>query len=263
MKLQYILDEVIKITQSTGNFIRNERKKFSNASIEYKGPNDLVSYVDKESEMLLVEELHKILPEAGFIAEEGVSNAGKGETYTWVIDPLDGTTNFIHNLPPYAISIALIKDDEVILGVVYEITGDEMYYAIRDGYAYCNGRKISVSPAVKLSEALIATGFPYRNLNLLDPYYHIMKAFIINSHGLRRMGSASIDLVYVAAGKFEGYFEFNLSPWDVAAGALIVQQAGGKVTTFTGTNDYVFGREIIAGCAVQPEILETIQNHWQ
>lgn len=259
--LEKILPHVIDISKKAGSFIRRERETFSRSRIEEKGVNNLVSYVDKEAEKMLVEGLEQLLPEAGFITEEGTISK-KGEVYNWIIDPLDGTTNFLHNLPIYSVSIALMRNDEVVLGVVYEIGRDECFYALEGGKAYCNDKEIKVSEVPKLKEGLLATGFPYYSFDKIGAYLDIMSEFMQNTHGLRRMGSAAVDLAYVACGRFEGYYEFNIYAWDVAAGALIVERAGGKVTDFTGGKNFIFGKQIIAANAVHAEILEVISKRW-
>ncbi|MBL0329686.1 MAG: inositol monophosphatase [Bacteroidetes bacterium] len=246
--LQTLCQEVCALSKEVGIFIKSERNKFSSDKIEIKGKNDLVSYVDKTSEKLIVEKLSQLLPESGFIAEEGTSSK-KGEQYNWVIDPLDGTTNFIHGIPCYAISIALMRNNELVMGVVYEINFDECFYAWEGSKAYLNGNEIHVSATSKLADSLLATGFPYYDYNRMDEYMEVFKHFMKNTHGLRRLGSAATDLAYVACGRFEGFYEYSLQPWDVAAGAFIVQQAGGKVTDFKGEENYIFGREIVAGNA--------------
>lgn len=259
--LQNLLHHTISICKQVGAFVKHEQASFQSSSIEYKGHNDLVSYVDKESENKLVAALAKLLPEAGFIAEEGTTDK-KGEEYNWVIDPVDGTTNFIHGLPVFAISVALMKGEELILGVVYEINKDECFYAIKGGKAYCNGKLIQVSKHQYLKDSLIATGFPYYDFGKMDVYLSILKDFMKYSHGVRRLGSAAVDLVYVACGRFEAFFEYNLKPWDVAAGILIVQEAGGIVTDFTNGNDIISGKEILAANFVHKEALKMIQEHW-
>jgi myo-inositol-1(or 4)-monophosphatase len=213
--------------------------------VETKGLHDFVSYVDKESERQIVKGLHDILPEAGFIAEEG-TGAPKPGGLNWIIDPLDGTTNFIHGLPPYSISIALMDNDKIIVGVIYEVTLDECFYAWGNGKAYLNGKEIRVSEISEIDNALIATGFPYYDYNRITPFLHTMEHFMRHSHGLRRLGSAATDLAYVACGRFEAFYEYSLQPWDVAAGAFIVDQAGGRVNDFSGGKNYIFGKEIIA-----------------
>ncbi|MCD6354844.1 MAG: inositol monophosphatase, partial [Prolixibacteraceae bacterium] len=189
--------------------------------------------------------LKKLLPGSGFIAEEGTATA-KNETFKWIIDPLDGTTNYIHGIAPYAVSIGLMENDVLVLGVIYEITANEMFYAWKESAAFLNGSEISVATASKSEDTLIATGFPYYNFEMLDDYIEAMKYFMKHTRGIRRLGSAATDLAYVAAGRFDAFYEHALHSWDVAAGVFILQQAGGKVTDFNGGNNYLFGGEIIA-----------------
>lgn len=262
MNLSTTLEKTLAIVKETGFFIRTEAIKFDFLSIEYKGKNDLVSYVDKEAEKLLVAGLSQLVPEAGFITEEGTAEKGRAEKYNWVIDPVDGTTNYVHGIPLYSISVALMERDEVILGVIYEPNRDEMFYSIKGNKAYLNDQEITVSNVQTLEESLLATGFPYSKLQNIPAYIKIVEELMQKTHGLRRMGSAAIDLAYVACGRFEGFFEYNLKPWDVAAGGFLVQQAGGSVTTFTSTADFVFGKELVAGCAIQPVFTEIIHRHW-
>jgi len=259
--LDKILTPTTNLIQQVADFIQQESLVFETSRIEKKGFNDLVSYVDKQAEQILVTGLGEILPKAGFIAEEGTSDK-KGEFYNWIIDPLDGTTNFTHGLPVYAISVALMKGDQIVMGVVHEINRQECFYAIEGGGAFCNGNPISVSKTTDLGDSLLATGFPYYDFEQMDKYLKILNHFMQTTHGLRRMGSAAVDLAYVACGRFEGFFEYNLNAWDVAAGAFIVQEAGGVVTDFSGENQYIFGREILAGCAVHSEMLRSIQKYW-
>ena len=245
MNLEQLCSQVCDLAKQTGKFIKTEAQKFSQDEVEVKGSNNFVTYVDKTSELKLVEGLQKILPEAGFITEEGTATHNL-EKYKWIIDPLDGTTNFIHGLPPYAISIGLVEDNEPILGVIYEIVGDECFYAVKNGNAYLNGKVIKVSTAAKVSDSLIATGFPYTNYDLLKPFLNSLEYFFVHSHGVRRIGSAATDIAYVACGRFEAFYEYGLNPWDVAAGIIILKQAGGKVSDFKGNDNYLFGKEIIA-----------------
>jgi myo-inositol-1(or 4)-monophosphatase len=263
INLETICQKVCELSKTTGAFILAERSKFSTTQIEIKGKNDFVSYVDKTSEKLIVEGLEKLLPEAGFIAEEGTSTK-KGDVYNWIIDPLDGTTNFIHGIPCFAISIALMRNQELIMGVIYEINFDECFYSWEGSKAYLNGKEISVSKIDKVSDSLIATGFPYYDYSRLNEYMELFKHFMKNTHGLRRLGSAATDLAYVACGRFEGFYEYCLQPWDVAAGAFIVKQAGGKVTDFKGEENYIFGREIVAGNnAFFPEFLNDVKQFFK
>ncbi|HRW63078.1 MAG TPA: inositol monophosphatase family protein, partial [Bacteroidales bacterium] len=201
MNLENICNEVCVLAKEVGAFIINERKSNKNIHVETKGLHDFVTYVDKTSEQKIVNGLLQILPEAGFIAEEGTSNK-KGEKYNWIIDPLDGTTNFIHGLSPFAISIALTDKDKIIIGVVYEISLNECFYAWENGGAYLNGERIQVSDKKEIKDSLIATGFPYYDYKRIKPFLLSLEYFMTNSHGVRRLGSAATDLAYVACGRF-------------------------------------------------------------
>lgn len=252
------------IATDAGAFLLQERSRFQRDAIEYKGLNNLVSYVDKETEKQLVSRLRELLPEAGFITEEGTTGQDADQTaLNWIIDPLDGTTNFIHGLPIFSVSIGLAQGKTPIAGVIYDPNRDECFSAWQGGGAYCNGTKISVSPVMKLSESLIATGFPYRIFDKMPTYLQILETLIKQSHGLRRLGSAAIDLAYVACGRFEAFYEYNLNSWDMAAGVLLVQEAGGIVSDFDGGNEYLFRGDIIAGSGMQPELLNVIQKYWE
>jgi myo-inositol-1(or 4)-monophosphatase len=265
MDLRSINQEVISLCRSVAKFIRTESENFDRAHIEQKEKfNNLVSYVDKEAEKKLVSTLQKILPSAAFITEEGTVEQSKTKEYNWIIDPLDGTTNFLHGLPVYAISIGLIHKQDTILGIVHDIVHDESFHAVKDENSYCNDRVIQVSAAQSLSESLLATGFPYHNFDKTDAYLDIIKTFLDKTHGIRRQGSAAMDLAYVASGRMDGFFEYNLNPWDVAAGAFIVQQAGGIVTDFSGGDNFLFGGELCSSNKnIQKEMLEVIQSRWK
>ena len=236
---------VCEIARKAGGFIANERKHFDPNKVENKGLHDLVSYVDKTSETVIIEALSLLLPESGFIAEEGTSTK-KGDRFNWVIDPLDGTTNFIQGVPVYAVSIGLLEGEELVLGVVYEICRDECFFAWKGSKAYLNGDEIHVSDTSDMHDALLATGFPYSNFSQLDSYMDLLRWSMTEARGVRRLGSAATDLAYVACGRFDAFFEYDLKPWDVAAGAFIVQQAGGKIADFNRGESYLFGGEIIA-----------------
>ncbi len=264
MNLQLIRNDVLEICEEVGSFIRKEAEDFDLTRIEKKTSfNNLVSYVDKEAESRLVEALKKSFPQAGFITEEGTVAQSTSEEYKWIIDPLDGTTNFLHGLPIYSISVALTKNKIPILGVIYHIVRKEVFHAIENDNAYCNNRVIKVSDASFLNESLLATGFPYDSSTRGEEYLSIIKDFLEKSHGIRRLGSAAIDLAYVAAGRLEGFFEYNLNPWDVAAGLLIVQQSGGRVTDFEGGQDALFGKQLCASNGnIHNEMLSIIRNRW-
>lgn len=245
MNIDLVLPQVIDAAQRAGEWALSEREKFTAEMVEVKGKHNFVSYVDKHCEAMLVETLGKALPQAGFIAEEGTGSKNSSGL-NWIIDPLDGTTNYIHGLSPFAVSIALMDNDRVVLGVVYEVSLRECFWATESGGAFLNGNPIKVTTTQKVNDSLIATGFPYYDYSRISPFFQTMDYFMRNSHGLRRLGSAATDLVYVACGRFDAFYEYGLSPWDVAAGAFIVERAGGKVCDFKGGNSYIFGGEIIA-----------------
>ena len=237
-----------ELARETGLFIRTEREN-AGIEVESKGKNDFVTQFDKEAERRLVAGLEKLLPESGFIAEESTSTK-RGQRFNWIIDPIDGTTNFIHGLFPYAISVGLMENERMVTGVVYEAGLDECFYAWDNGPAMVNQKEIKVSQKPTVADSLIATGFPYTNFSLMEPFMESLDYFMKNSHGMRRLGSAAADLVYLACSRFDAFYEYDLKPWDVAAGAFIVQQAGGKVADFSGGNNYIFGRQIMASNAL-------------
>jgi myo-inositol-1(or 4)-monophosphatase len=262
MNLAALEKNVIEVCQEVGAFMSKEQEGFDLSKIEQKGSSsNLVSYVDKESERRLVEKLSAYLPGSGFIAEEGTDKTGTNE-YRWIIDPLDGTTNYLHGLPLYAISIGLQRNEQTILGIVYDVSHNECFHAIEGHQAKCNGKEIKVSSIKTLEESLLATGFPYYHSEKKEDYLEIIKVFLENTHGIRRLGSAAIDLAYVACGRLEGFFEYSLKAWDVAGGAFLVQQAGGTVSDFKGGSNYIFGGELCASGHVHAEMLQVIQEKW-
>lgn len=247
--------------REAAEFILRESGVFDIASTELKGLNNFVTYVDKGSEKMLIDRLTPLIPDAGFIAEEGTSEK-RGQRYNWVIDPLDGTTNFLHGVQPYAVSIGLMEDNEIVAGVVHEVGGGETFTAWKHGGAWLNGKRIKVSDTPKLSDSLVATGFPYNLFDRLIPYMDLLKFLVMNSHGVRRLGSASIDLAYVACGRFELFFEYDLKLWDIAAGMLLVREAGGIFSDFSGRTEGLSGDETLASNnMVYEEILEVIGKY--
>ncbi|ALL05228.1 inositol-1-monophosphatase [Pedobacter sp. PACM 27299] len=262
MNYELLCSKVVAIARLTGNFIRKESMNFDANAVEIKGLNDLVSYVDKNAERQLVRNLVKLIPEAGFITEEETLNT-TGAVFNWIIDPLDGTTNFIHGLPTYAISIALYEDGQPVIGVVYEINRGEMFSTYKGGAAYLNNKEISVSKRTSLSETLIGTGFPYYQFDKQEAYMQLLSEMMRSCHGLRRIGSAATDLAYVACGRFDGFFEYNLNSWDVAAGAYLVQQAGGSILNFSGGAEFIQQREILATNGhIDGELLAIMERHF-
>ena len=255
--------QTCEIARNSGKIMAEERKNFDASKIESKGMHDLVSYVDKESEKRIIAELQKLLPESGFIAEEG-TNDTRGERFNWVIDPLDGTTNFIQGVPVYCVSIGLLDGDELVVGVVYEVGRDECFYSWKNGGAYLNGEKITVSDRSDIHDALLATGFPYSDFSRIEEYIEFLRWAMKNARGVRRLGSAAADLAYVACGRFDAFWEYDLKPWDVAAGALLVKEAGGMVSDYSGGINYLFGREIIASNSlINRTVLDKIKDSLQ
>ena len=261
MNYREILEAMGKAAQSTGHFIAEQKQKVTRDDIEEKSLNSLVSYVDVTAEQQLVKALEKILPEAGFITEEQTITQ-KGDRYNWIIDPLDGTTNFLHGVPPFAVSIALQEHREIKAGIIYELTQNELFSAAKGLGAYLNGQAIRCSPELKLSNSLVATGFPYESFTQLPQFMALLQEILGETRGLRRLGSAATDMAYVACGRFNAFFEYGLSPWDVAAGALLVKEAGGLVKDFKGEEDYLFGKELVCGSAgTFQSLLSLIQKH--
>jgi myo-inositol-1(or 4)-monophosphatase len=244
MQLSTIIKDVEFIAKKAGAFIRDERLNFKFNLAEVKAKNDLVSYVDKTSEKIIVDFLSDKYPDFGFITEENTSTEKK--EINWIIDPLDGTTNFVHGIPCYAVSIGLEQNGKIILGVVYEVAQNECFSAFEGNGAFLNGKRIFVTPCSKLSDSLIATGFPVNNFSRMQSCLNSIEYFMRNTHGVRRIGSAASDLCYLACGRVDAFYEYNLNSWDVAAGIIIVKEAGGKISDFSFEENYLFGREIMA-----------------
>lgn len=255
--LRRLTEQVAARCAEAAGFIRSESSRFTEACVESKSLNNLVSYVDKGAEQRLVEGLGKLLPEAGFIAEEGTGARGSGAN--WIIDPLDGTTNFVHGIPCYCISVGLHDGERMVVGVVLEVTRNECFTAWLGGGAFLNGSPIRVSQRKTLQESLLATGFPYDDFGREAQYMQLLRELMHGSRGIRRLGSAAADLAYVSCGRFEAFYEYGLNPWDVAAGALLVQEAGGQVTDFTNGKNWLFGEEIVASNgAIHAELIGPI-----
>ena len=260
MDLKEICVKVESIAADAAEFIRKESERFDISLAKSKGLHDFASYVDLGAEKIIVERLGDLLPEAGFLVEEGTS-VKQGSRYCWVVDPLDGTTNFMHKLHPFAISIALSEYGEPIAGVVLEAGGNERFSAWKGGGSWLNGNKICVSESSGISNSLISTGFPYSDFDRLEDYLACLRYLMKKSQGVRRMGAASVDLAYVACGRYEAFFEYGLKPWDIAAGIIIIKEAGGVVSDFSGNYENLSGSEFIgANCLVFPEFLEIVSK---
>ncbi|MCB0516889.1 MAG: inositol monophosphatase family protein [Chitinophagales bacterium] len=246
--------------------IRKHQANLLPEAIRTKSKNSLVSAADMWTEQFLLENFQKLLPESQFLAEETKASGEHIDWagFVWIIDPIDGTTNFIHQVFPCAISVALYRDGEAWMAWVYEITSDQCFSAVKNKGAFVDRSVLRVASNPNLENALLATGFPYYDFEKMESYWSVLQQFMQHTRGIRRFGAASMDLVWVAQGKFDAFFEHSLSPWDVAAGTLIVQEAGGVVTDFSGGNNFLFGREIIAASAnIYPSILAIFKKHWQ
>ena len=258
IKLEQLTAEVRQVAQRAGEYIAEERKRFQDERVERKHAHDYVSYVDKGSERLIVEALQKLLPEAGFVTEEGLATY-HDEQYYWVVDPLDGTTNFIHRFPPYCVSIALCQGHNVLMGVVYEVTAGECYYAWQGGGAWLDGQRLQVS-SHEVNDALLCLQLPY-NSDAYRPVIHrLIDRFYGHAASVRMMGSAAMALCYVAAGRLDGYVEKYIGRWDYMAGALIVKEAGGRVTDYDGQDDFTQGDSVVAtNGVIHQEMLEAVK----
>lgn len=243
--LKSLTESVCRITREAGYFLKEERKIFRREAVQVKHAHDYVSYVDKESEKRVVAALRELLPEAGFITEEG-SAVYNNEPYCWVVDPLDGTTNYIHDIAPYCVSIALRSKQELLLGVVYEPSRDECFYAWQGGGAYVNGERIHVSSVPSIEDALVVTELPYNTEQYARTGEHLIHELYGKVVGIRMNGSAALALCYVAAGRFDAWLEAFIGKWDFSAAALMVLEAGGKVTDFYGNDYFLEGHHIIA-----------------
>lgn len=259
-----MLAEVEKISRRVGQFLAEEQARIRESEIEFKGrSNDMVSRADKEAEQQFVSYLEKVLPEAGFIAEEGTSTR-RGEVFNWIIDPLDGTTNYLYGLPCFCTSVALEMNGELVLGVIYDPLRDECFTAEKDKGAFLNGNPIRVSQKPTLAESLVAMGFPYDDRGRQAEYLEILSNVIAQSRGMRRLGSAALDMAYLACGRFDVFYEYGLNPWDVAAGAVIIREAGGKVSDFKNTASFLENQTIIADNGkVHIEMLDLFQNWYK
>jgi myo-inositol-1(or 4)-monophosphatase len=243
-----MLNVAIKAARSAGAIINRAALDIDLLKISVKGPNDFVSEVDRAAEAAIIETLLTAYPDHGILAEEsGSSHGNRNSDLVWIIDPLDGTTNFLHGLPIYAVSIGLAHRNVVQQAVVYDPARNDLFFASRGRGAFLNDRRLRVSKRTQLSDALIGTGFPFRRGDNFERYLNMMQTVMQRCAGVRRPGAAALDLCYVAAGWYDGFFESGLHPWDMAAGSLIITEAGGLIGNFTGEPDFLHQREVVAG----------------
>lgn len=242
-------DVAVAAALEAGHQIRRYAGRVKVESIREKAVNDLVTSVDLESQRIIIEKLNAHFPDYEMLAEEGDEHVGVSPVttgYRWIVDPIDGTTNFMHGVPPYAVSIALQYENTIVLGVVLDVSRGELFSAIRGCGLYVNGVRAHVSLTDTLGSSLLSTGFPYRRYEHVDSFLAVLREFLQKAQGLRRPGAASVDMAWVACGRFEGFYETGLCPWDVAAGRVLVEEGGGHVTDFSGKGDPIFDRQIVA-----------------
>jgi myo-inositol-1(or 4)-monophosphatase len=255
-----MLNIAVRAARSAGNVITRNMDRIDQLSVQTKDRNDFVSEVDRQAEHEIIHILRKAYPNHGILAEE--SGERKGDDYQWIIDPLDGTTNFLHGFPHFAVSIGLRHKGRLEQAVVYDPLQRELFTATRGSGAHLNDRRIRVSPRRELDGALLGTGFPFRTQQHLDPYLDMFRALFPHTAGIRRAGSAALDLAYVAAGRLDGFWEIGLSIWDMAAGVLLIQEAGGLSGDFIGGHDFLkHGNIVTANPKLFPVILKTIRPH--
>ena len=254
------LNIAVKAALRAGKIINRASNDLDLIKVELKQANDFVTEVDRKAEAAIIETLRDAYPPYGILAEESGATAGKGSAdgdYRWIIDPLDGTTNFIHGLPQYAVSIALAKGSNIEQAVIFDPNRNELFTASKGAGAFLNERRIRVSRRTKLQDSLLGTGFPYRMFDHIDTYLAIFKELTRKTAGQRRPGAAALDLAYVACGRYDGFWEFGLSPWDMAAGALLISEAGGLVSDMRGEAGYLASGNIIAGT---PKVFAPLLN---
>ncbi|MFN8771245.1 MAG: inositol monophosphatase family protein [Neisseriaceae bacterium] len=254
------LNIATKAAYLAGNTIQQGSRNLSNLKVQKKGHNDFVTDLDKKSEEIIVKTILQAFPEHNILGEE-YGNLNKNSDYTWIIDPIDGTTNFVHGYPHYCISIALKHKDKVTHGVILDPNRNDLYKAELGKGAYCNDKRIRVS-SHSLEYSLVATGFPSYDMSIIDQYLTIFKEIILSTNGVRREGSAALDLAYVASGHIDGFWEFNLKSWDIAAGILLVREAGGIVIDFNGNqHNSNEGNIIAANSKIANQLQKIIHNH--
>ncbi|MBI4995608.1 MAG: inositol monophosphatase [Rhodocyclales bacterium] len=256
------LNIAIKAARRAGQIINRASLDIGQLTVSVKQQNDFVTEIDKAAEAAIIETLREAYPKHAILAEESGHSGDEDSEYQWIIDPLDGTTNFIHGFPQYAVSIAQTHKGVLAHAVIYDPSRNELFTASKGAGAFLNDKRIRVSKRVKLDDALLGTGFPYRMFDHVDAYLAIFKEMTRRTAGVRRPGAASLDLAYVACGRLDGFWEFGLSPWDMAAGALLISEAGGLVGDLAGESDYLATGNIIAGTPkVFSQILQVVAPH--
>ncbi len=254
------LNIAVKAARRAASIINRASLQLELVAVQSKSPNDFVTEIDRAAEAAIIDVLRETYPQHGILAEES-GETGQGE-YQWIIDPLDGTTNFIHGFPQYAISIALARNGVLEQAVVFDPTRNELFTATKGAGAFLNDRRIRVSKRTRLNESLVGTGFPFREFDHVEPYLAIFRELTQKTAGIRRPGAAALDLAYVASGRLDGFWEFGLKPWDMAAGTLLIQEAGGLVSDLAGESDFLASGNVVAGAPkVFAQLLPVVQSH--
>lgn len=253
-----MLITAVKAARSAGKIIMRHSHELDRLTVETKGRNDYVSQVDQRAEAVIIDTIRKTYPEHAILAEE--SGRHSGDEFEWIVDPLDGTTNYLHGYPQFAVSIAVYHRGNPYQAVVFDPARDELFTASRGEGAQLNDRRIRVSAVTRLDAALLATGFPFKSMAFLEPWIETFRVLLPRTSGVRRAGSAALDLAHVACGRLDGFWEFGLKPWDMAAGCLLIQEAGGRIGDFAGLNNYLNSGNLVAGSPrIYTEILHAIK----
>lgn len=253
-----MLNTAVKAARSAGKVIMRHSHELDRLTVETKGRNDYVSQVDQRAEAIIIDVIRKTYPEHAIHAEE--SGRHTGAEFEWIIDPLDGTTNYLHGYPQYAVSIAVHHQGKPYQAVVFDPVRNELFTASRGGGAQLNDRRIRVSSVAQLDGALLATGFPFKSMAFLEPWIETFRVLLPRTSGVRRAGSAALDLAHVACGRLDGFWEFGLKPWDMAAGCLLIEEAGGRIGDFSGNNQYLESGNLVAGSPkIYDELLRLIE----
>jgi myo-inositol-1(or 4)-monophosphatase len=261
MIYQEVENRAHEVILEVGKLIRDHIGTITSSLVQIKGPSDFVTEVDQRSEAMIMEMIQKHFPDHHIMSEE-TANEGLQDGITWVIDPLDGTTNFIHGFPHVAVSVAVCEEREPVLGFVLDPVRQELFFARRGGGAFLNGNRIHTRSGARLDDALVATGFPFRSKNVLEPYLEVFRSVFNSMSGIRRAGAAALDLAYLASGRVDGFWEVGLKAWDIAAGVLLIKEAGGHVSDFWGDENYLYNGHVVGGTStVYPFLLDLVKTH--
>ncbi|MGA7966013.1 MAG: inositol monophosphatase family protein [Gammaproteobacteria bacterium] len=258
-----LLNIAVQAARQAGSIILRSMGRLDSLQVHTKQRHDFVTEVDIKAEQAIIDTIRKAHPEHAILAEESGKQPGSNNTVEWIVDPLDGTTNFVHGFPAFAVSIAIAQQGRLTHGVIYDPLHEELYTAVRGGGAQLNDRRIRVSARPNLKNALIGTGFPFRETDDFEAYLGMLRAIMLRTAGVRRAGAASLDLAWTAAGRLDGFFELNLKPWDIAAGTLIMEEAGGLATEISGRSGWpIAGGNIVAGnLKVVAELIKALAPH--